>query len=290
MRGKSFFTSGLLALVVLVPATSLLQAGTPHEAEDGTFYELILAIIEDPDPVPVIIWEPARDAVTGEALHIQDPTGGDGRPDVVSFVDTGAPLVTWADKAGLDHDIAVAEWTGRTWTDTEFLTSGTADELDPRAHLDSAGRGYVVWWQEGSVQRIYLSTREPGAPRWGPPQLIPWNGRRPSVVRVGSETVIAFERDLICGGQEVAVGYLDDLGGMTLETVATTDRTERLDPVVHHAAGKLWVDWKHSAGTFAYSVREAGRWSAPVTLPWTDPSWQGEQDLRGIIQQRVTNP
>ena len=79
-------------------------------------------------------------------------------------------------------------------------------------------------------------------------------------------------------------------GGSDEVTLATTERVDPLDVVVHESGGVFWADWKQSDELFAYSVRGAEGWSDPVTVPWTDHSWLGEEELRKIIRTEVLLP
>jgi len=142
-----------LVLAVLI-AIALLTAPPPPRAEftadvsDDGYYILVLAIIEDPDPVPVDAeyWNPVTEETNGEILNSLGAVRGDGRPETAIDPQTNQPLVTWAYRSGGDHDIAVSEWAVDRWGETRFLTADSSDQIDPRAHIDDEGRAHVVWW------------------------------------------------------------------------------------------------------------------------------------------------
>lgn len=277
-------------------AASLLLAVTPTPAEvrggpaGDAVYVLILSITEGPDPV--ITWEPIGEweAGGGKPLNPGGEARGDGRPDVAIDPTTGWPLVSWAYWAGTDFDIAFAEWQGEDWSEIEFITSSIENQLDPRSHIDNAGRVRSVWWEQVQAGKLYLAVREPGATLWTTPQLIQQSGRRPSVVPDGGDLLVAFEADGPRTTQKVGLLTLLAGGGTQETTLATTDRTDPLDVVIHEAGGVFWAEWKHSDELFAYSVRSAEGWSDPVTVPWTDHSWLGEEELRKIIRTEVLFP
>ena len=283
-----------LVLAVLI-AVALLTAAPPPRAEfsadisDEVHFILILSIIEDPDPVPVDIgvWDPVRVEPSGDILNFQGNDRGDGPPDTAIDPQTNEPLVAWAYRSGADHDIAISEWAVDHWGETRFLTSDSTDQLDPRAHIDSAGRADVAWWTGGGAEKLFVSTRDPGSSEWGLPKLIAFPGRRPSVVRVAEGLLVAFERDRAAGGQEIVLAALLLDGSSTLQVVAETERVEPLDVKVHFSGGDLWVDWKHGEDQFAYSVDSDAGWTAPVMVPWDDKSWVGEEEVRKVIRSEI---
>jgi hypothetical protein len=289
MRDIRLLLIGGLLAVLLLSSALPLRAEVSGDSSENSFYIIILGIIEDPDPIPTISWEPVLES-GGEVLNADGAQRNDGRPDVAYHPETGRPVVTWAYSAGSDHDVAVNEWTGDSWGENTYLTSSAHDELDPRAHVDAFGETYVVWWKSGSTEKIYLVSREAGADLWKNPERVINGGRRPSVVRYGDDIAIAYERDRAGGGQEIAIAYLDADGGVVEELVGETVRTDPLDAMVHYNGGLLWVDWKHSDDEFAYSVLEEAGWSDATTVAWTDHSWVGEEVMRRVIQSEVLFP
>ena len=203
---------------------------------------------------------------------------------------TGWPLVSWAYWAGTDYDIAFAEWEGDDWSEIGFITSSVENQLDPRSHIDDEGRVRAIWWEQVQSGKLYLSIREPGETAWSSPDLIQQSGRRPSIVLDGEDILVAFEEDGPKGIQRVSVLTLFAGGGSQDDTLAATDRVDPLDVIIHEAQGVFWAEWKQSEDAFAYSVRTAEGWTDPVTVPWTDHSWVGEEELRLIIRTEVLTP
>jgi hypothetical protein len=285
----------LIGIVALLAAILLSSAFTLHAEFAGNssefhFYILILGIIEDPDPIPTISWEQARDGATDPLLDVDGGLRNDGRPDEAFDPETGWPVVTWARSAGSGYDIAFSSWTGEHWSEIEFLASSAHDEMDPRAHIDAFRKTFIIWWIAGSPDKVFLTSRAGGVIHWKDQTLIANDARRPSVVTHDDWIVVAFERDLAAGGQEVVVAFIAEDGSIATEILAATSRSERLDAVVHSSGRLLWVDWKHSDVEFAYSIMEDAGWSAPVTVPWTDKSWIGEETVRRIIEVEVLSP
>jgi hypothetical protein len=288
MKTKPVLILGVLIGALLLPAAIPLRAEYTADISEEIYQLLLLAIIEDPDPVPVNFWDPVYEGGnSGDILNFAGADRGDGRPDTAIHPATGRPLVTWAYKVSADHDIVVSEWGTDSWDETVFLTSDPEDELDPRAHIDDAGRAYVVWWRGDQVAKLFIVSRDPGSSEWGLPELIGHPGRRPSICTVAEGVLVAFERDRTGGGQEVVLLTMLHDGTTTVEVVAETDRTEPLDAMVHFAAGRLWIDWKHGTGQFAYSVHTGSAWSAPFLLPWDEKSWVSEEEARKIARSEV---
>lgn len=290
MRNKrTLLAGGLLAILLLSSAVALRAESSGDSTEPG-FYIIILGIIEDPDPIPTITCEYVLNEDGDDSLSVNGSQRSGGRPDTAYDPETGSPVVTWTSNAGGDSDVAVNEWTGDSWSETTHVSSSVFDDLDPRAHIDLFGTTYIVWWKNGSTEKIYLVSRGAGAASWKNPEMMVNGGRRPSVVRHGDNIAIAYERDRAGGGQEVAIAYFDTDGGTFGEVVGETARTGPLDAVVHTSGQLLWVDWKHSEAEFAYSVLGEGGWSDAVAVAWTDHSLDGERVVRRMIQGEVLSP
>ena len=167
ITNKMLVSSLLIALlaVSLGPARAELSV----DINDSDVTVIVLAIIEGPDPIPQVTWDPVRDTDPSRYLNPDGGLRGDGRPDIAINPATGWPHVVWAYQNGTDHDIAYSHWTGTQWLDTVFLTSTTVDELDPRIFIDET-TVYVVWW-EGGTERIWFVTRELEGSSWINPMM-----------------------------------------------------------------------------------------------------------------------
>lgn len=283
-------TLGMLLVVSMLVAVTSLPAEVRGMRADDSVYVLILSIGEECDPV--IVWELVGEweGGGGKPLNPGGQARGDGRPDVAIDPSTGWPFVSWSYWAGTDYDIAYAEWEGEDWSEIQFITSDIENQQDPRSHIDVNGTIRTVWWEAVQSGKIYLAVREPGHALWGAAQLIQSSGRRPSIVPDGDDLLVAFEEDGPRLTQRITVLTLLGGGGSQEVTLATTDRVDPLDVIIHESQGVFWVDWKHSDDFFAYSVRDGGGWGDPVLVPWTDPSWVGQEEMRQIIRSEVLNP
>ena len=72
-----------LALVVLAAFGGEMHAEISAEPGLTEVGVLVLGVIEGPDPIPQIIWEPVRDIDPVLILNAEGAGRGDGRPDIV---------------------------------------------------------------------------------------------------------------------------------------------------------------------------------------------------------------
>lgn len=259
--------------VTLWAAQALLAASTD--------YVLVAGITEGPDPIPRVIWVPVDRLYPGMQL---EPDRSDGRPDV-SLDPAGRAVVAWAYRSAAGHEVAVLRWDRTSWGPVRFVTSSPAVELDPRAFVAPGDSLHVVWWVEGPTDRVYYLQPQGGGP--GFPQMVASDARRPSVVVAGGEVLLAYERDAAPGRREIVLASRGVLGTFRATPLFEVPYGGALDVVLHYEKGRTWLDWKSGSGVMAYSERVGTSWTAPVTLPWSDPSWAGSEDVRRQIRQIV---
>ena len=243
--------------------------------------------VEDPEPFNTV-WDPLNPIDPGRVtLNADGGSRLDGIPDL--WFD-GTQAAVWAYQKPGDRDIAFAEWNGSAWSSIEFLTTGSADELDPRIFVRPDGTVYVTYWTGSGA--VYLTSRDAQTLQWSTPELISGVGeiaRRPSVAVDDSGVVwVAYERVSSEPGmaRDVVVTQ-DGSGSFAAELVASTSLDDQLDPVVHSIGGVTWVDWIHQSAALGCRERMDGSWSVLVTTPRTDTSWIGTEMLRRDIQLEV---
>jgi len=248
-------------------------------------WDLLLSIVENPDPIPQVHW--ARLDVDPSSPEARTPgERSDGRPAFDFDRATSDPYVVWAYDNGSEHDIAFNRWAGDDWDPKiEYMTASPDDEIDPRIYVDGMNNLLLTWWSDVGDGEIHLMRWEPSR-GWGVPNDVT-TGRRPSVAVYQGDVVVAFETDRRGGGQQVVFGRSHADEPWVFETVAATGRDARLDPVVHVRAGKLWIDWKSGPASISYAVYDGSRWRAPQARPWLDPSWIGEATVRHEIELEV---
>jgi hypothetical protein len=256
---------------------------------------IMAAIIEDPDPVGVTIWELVDLDSDCLVLNPDGAVRGDGRPDIAVSFDLNRLLASWAWNAGTDYDIVVTEWRDGALSEPVFLTSEAHDEIDPRVFIEADGSAHVTWWTPAPDERVFVASRPAESSTWGlPEQVTPTgvSGRRPSVVVRGGVMRVAYESGASGPGmsQSVVVARRDGGGGFTTEWSVETARSEQLDPQLHLEDGRLWLDWKHESGEFGRAEASETGWSLEATEPWNDPSWVGVESVRRAIRDRVLGP
>ncbi len=292
MRGKWNGWARCLAVAALAATVGQLHVRAEVSANPTStgVSVMILGIIEGPDPSPQVLWEPVRAVDPELYLNPDGAARGDGRPAVGMDPLTGWPHVVWAWNNGTDHDIAYSRWTADGWGETEFLTSGTSNEIDPRVYVDQEAV-YVVWWEDGS-NKVWLVTR-PRDGEWEisePVGQALQTGMRPSVVSWGGTVLIAAENDDGQGGTEILIATRQAQGVYATETVGSVPQNDALNVVLHADQGKLWMDWRHSDEEFAYSEFEDDAWGVAVASPWVDDSWIKLEEVRLYIRSLLFAP
>ena len=278
MRSKIPIWTVGLAMALFLAGAPPVFAEVAADDDDGN---IVMGITEGPDPIPHLPWD--GDSSGTDVLNAGSDLRNDGRPDIFFDPSDGNLVVAWAYNTGADHDIAFSVWNGTAW-ETEFLTSSTTDELDPRAYVDG-GTYYVTWW-EPELERVLLTSRSAQARLWLQPVEVAVDARRPSVALYGEDVMVTFERSSAGGGQEIVLARASSLfGPYSFEVLATIESTEPLDVLLHVSGVHAWIDWKHSSDKFGYIELINGTWSEPTIIPWVDASWLGVQSVRLLVRR-----
>jgi hypothetical protein len=289
MTSVKHFSGSLPAVLALA---LLLLVGLPSFAEvaaepmDGDVGILILGIIEGPDPIPQVIWEPIRDVDPALILNGDGGPRGDGRPDVAMDPLIGVPHVVWAYRnEGADFDIAHSFWEQDHWSDIEFLTFNTIDQLDPRIYVTDLA-AYAVWWEAPSGT-LWFSKR-PRMGVWSAPEQVvsSQTASRPSVIYWEGQLLFAAERG-DGASREIFLSTRLGPSSYVSESVAFLMSAQSLNAILHGEKQKLWVDWCQSPTVCAYSIYEDGVWSAAVEVPAVGPSWVDMEATRLVIRSLV---
>jgi hypothetical protein len=276
----------------VLPAARAEVSVDPYGPFPGTVQIIVLGITEGPDPFG--LWEQVRDIEPERILNVDGAARGDGRPDVAE-PGAGHQIVAWAYRTGTDYDIAVSEWTSDGWSEPEFLSDETTNELDPRVFVREDGTVHVVWWVE-ETERVYIATRTPDSNIWIEPlEVTPpaTRGRRPSVAVWEGLLHVAYERTdpTDSSRSEIVVMRRQGIGAAFYERViGEVPRTRPLDVMLHVHESVIWADWKHHSGDFGYSRGWADGWDPIRTTPWLDPSWVGVEETRAKIRSLVLDP
>jgi hypothetical protein len=270
--------AGLALIVGTIPI------GLAEVAIEGVSSSVIvLGIIEGPDPIPQVLWEPVREIDPALVLNRDGAIRGDGRPDITYDPATGRPFVVWDYNNGGERDIAYSEWLGTAWAPVRFLSTGSEDERDPRAFVEPDGRVQVVWWVTG-VGRVERVEREDG--RWSAPETVVASGaERPSIAVWQDSPSVTWERPIAGGGgREIVLSRRSGPDMWTSDVIFTSPRVLPLDSVIHINGGTQWVDWKHAPTALAWSRHDGVDWPAPASVPWDSSTWLGEHAARELAR------
>lgn len=275
------------ALLLAFGALGAVRAEVSVDRRGAYVQILVMAGITD-DPNPVGVWLQYRPIAQSEVLNASGDSRQDGRPDLSNLPD-GRPVAVWAYNAGTDHDVALAEWTGTAWGPVEFLTVSGANDLDPRIFVEPDGAVHVVWWTEGPPTRVFLLTRPAATSLWEGPIEVISGARRPSVAVLDDVLRVSYERDSAVPGmvQDVVVARREPGGGFATDFVESTTRFDRLDPVLHVAHDRLWLDWKQDNQRFGFSEYEQSDWGEVGEPAWPEPSWVCVEETRKTIRNQV---
>jgi hypothetical protein len=262
---------------------------------DGRVDTLIMTdtgITDGIDPIPGV-WHVWRPLPADWALNPSGDVRNDGRPAVAYHVPSGAPVVVWAYNHGASHDVALSWWQEGGWSTTELVTSTPEDEVDPRVFVRADGVLFVVWWIDGTDPRVELTNRTLDGDSWTPPVRVSPLGeaaRRPSVALANGAIWVAYERDAlqnVFDPSEVVVRRRLATGAFDPVAVAQTAYDGPVEPLLHVANGRFWMDWRYSTDRFAYAPIADLDHEGIGLEPSTDPSWVGIEAVRQRIESLV---
>lgn len=272
---------GCLLLALLIGSAGSLHAEVTCENLDDfdaieCLFLLIAGITEEPDPLTM----PDGPQAVGEGVI---PSEGVTVPVPQVATGGGLTVAVWEEiDDGEAGDIMFAEWRPGGWQNLA-LTIGSIDERDPQVDVADDGTVYVTWWEVEVPRQIRVARRDPVTQQWSFPvefsQL--FGGSRPTVLAVGSEVLVAYERRVWSGGQEVVVQGAGS--GHSLAEPVVLARTYREAPLaieLHPHGTRPYIDWIHQDGYFGYSEYVNGQWGASLsTRPLTQRANSGRRDI-----------
>jgi hypothetical protein len=287
--------AGLLCWLVPVLRAEVSVVRWNSKRDVGSLIVSLAAIGEDADPIPrtEIRWQPYRTISSTEILNSTGDVREDGSPDIFYHQTNNRPYVVWAYDNGPDHDIALSHWADTGWSDVQFLTFDAEDEIDPRLFIGPGDETYVVWSVDGPDPRVMMTSRTTNLTAWEIPVRVSPPGEvvgRPTVAVHDGVVRVAYERTPATdptGSRELVVRRFDADRGFLVEHVVSVPRADRLDPLLHVEAGRLWMDWKHTANRFGSAELVNANWTAPTQYGWSDPSWVGAESMRKIIRRNL---
>ena len=291
MRSRRVATGWTLLAALALSAVPVAAEVSVDILGPDIFQVIVLGVTEGPDPFGM--WAPVRQIAPERILNPTGAARGDGRPDIADG-SSKVPIVTWAYRTGTDYDIAVSTWIGQQWSEPQFLSQSTNDELDPRIHVGPDGSVHVVWWQK-QTGKVFLATRLPDSDVWLEPQVVTPDGgigRYPSVAVWHGNLVLAYERDANASGswKDIMVARRDGEGGFTHEVAVRYPFAGATGAMIHSFAGILWLDWRSGAEEYSYARSWGSSWGTAVTLEWTDFTWTGIEQIHLLIRNELVQP
>ncbi len=288
-----------LAFILIIGGSGTAQAEVSVDlVTNGRPQTLMMRddITDGIDPIPQL-WQAYRSVSNQRILNPSGTIRPDDEPDVAYHPTTGNPIVAWAYNNGTERDIALAYWTGTSWSAVEFLTASAEDEVDPKVFVERNGTIHVVWWVDSNDPQVRLMTRHHDADFWEAPiQVSPVGqaGRHPSVAVFQDVLWILLERDLSVGETapqpELALFRRDATATEFVEHDSYSPLVDQPSPRLEVLNGHLWASWRQSATDFAYASFSDPGWSAVELLGWTDDSWLGWENARKAIARLVIVP
>ena len=275
MISRGRFTLVVLALLVLgtPPARSEVSIG-----EEGPTSNFLYAAGGD-DPTAYPWGRVRRHAASGLFLQPDADQALNGPMDFAINPSTHRPEVVWSRFDGNDFEIALSRWDGTAWSDPEFLTDNTVDDLDPAIAFTHTGSALVSWWREEGERQVWFLEKAEGTD-WSEEDrvtVLPQTGSLPAVAASASGTRVAFQAP---GGTGTEIVVSNRETGWSRVVVGETAYQGPggdgcLYARLHSRDGRLWVDWIDGPGEMGYSVYDpqTDSWSAPA---YESYSWNPE--------------
>ncbi len=138
------------------------------------------------------------------------------------------------------------------------LTSASADDLDPRLVISTAGDTWVVWWRDEASRKVLVRKRTYSTGAWDAERQVgnsSESGRRPRIVHDGTNPWVAYENTAGGGGTKIIVQKITD-GSDPIPTgtvLSTTTYGGDLAVVIRSESSHLWVAWVDSSTHVGWS-------------------------------------
>ncbi len=240
-------------------------------------------------------WLVERDIDPALALNPEGDWNHDGLPSFDIDPKTGYPSVVWAWFDGTDYEIALARWTGESWSTWQILTDNETDDLDPSVTFGDDGKTHVSWWRPGVFDQVWYIEGDANRARWSNETRVTggFDGARPDTAWSQIGPVVAFQSNLGNFGMRqvfVARGgdpWLQEPVAMTPYNGPADDGN--IDVKIHAQDDLLWVDWVNSDGQLAWSQfdPETEMWSMIAFEEYTWDEEGGEFFAREFARGRI---
>jgi len=139
-------------------------------------------------------------------------------------------------------------------TNSQLLTTNTADDLDPRIVLSGAGNAYVAWWRDTAIDQVVYRKRNYATGAWTYEHIVGLateSNSRPRIVYAGDKAWVAYQIQNM-KSRSVGAQVIDDDPEPIRTILGTTSFTGDLDIQLQFDSGHLWVTWVDTSLRVAY--------------------------------------
>jgi hypothetical protein len=149
-----------------------------------------------------------------------------------------------------------------------LLTTNSANDLDPRISISTAGDAYVAWWRDTAANVIVFRRHTYATQAWSaeiPVGIATESNSRPRLAYGPDGHLNVAYQIQSKKSKSVAAQIIDDDPEPMRAIVATTTNMGDLDIQIQAVSGHLWITWIDTSQRVGYSefVYEKGMWSVP---------------------------
>ena len=258
----------------------------------------MMAIGDDPEPVPPTIWRAYSPAGSGRVvLNPEGEANGDGAPSMLADPGSGLLVVAWARNSASGFDIVVSRFQAGAWSVPQVVIDTAASALDPQLVLDPTGNIHLVYWVDGATPEVFHVQAPASLSSWSAPIRVSQPGQaacRPAGVVFQGVLRVAYEvHDFGYGNtpRQVVLARFDG-EAFVPEIVAITNNLGDVRPEVHAHAGRMWVDWVDTqtsggSGEVAWTrVNAQGHWESIRYEPFVNAE-QRDYFVRGGVRLKA---
>jgi hypothetical protein len=187
-----------------------------------------------------------------------------------------ASLIETVDSAWYGNDYNV-RYTATTIDGAEtisyFLTTNTANDVDPRIAIAPSGDTAVVWWRDLATDAVMYRKHSFTTGLWSAERLAGTalkSNSHPRVAFANGKFWLAFQIQNT-KNRSVAAQVIDDTPEPIPAIVATTAFPGDLDIRLHVESGHLWLTWIDSSSYVGYSeyLYTSQYWAIPAREPFS---------------------
>jgi hypothetical protein len=166
-----------------------------------------------------------------------------------------------------------AETTEGEQTISYFLTTNTANDVDPRIAISSNGDTAAVWWRDLPIDAVVYRKHSLTTGTWSAERVVGVAGKgnsHPRVIWANGKFWAAYQVQNP-KNRSVAAQIIDETPEPIPAIVATTAYAGDLDIRLHVESGHLWLTWIDSNSFVGYSeyLYSSQYWALPSREPFS---------------------